>query len=77
MDQNVQRNIPAARTRGCGADTFVDVPDYTKMPFAMSDVALFAPGLTPVTADDLTDLLLAPTTARSSNPPSMPSPGAR
>jgi len=44
--------------------TFVDVPDFSGRPFVMSDIGVYAPGTAPATADDLTDVLLAPATAR-------------
>jgi hypothetical protein len=44
--------------------TFVDVPDFSGRPFVMSDISVYAPGPAPATADNLTDVLLAPATAR-------------
>jgi hypothetical protein len=44
--------------------TFVDVPDFTNMAYAMSDVSVFAPASRPAISANLADVLLAPPTAR-------------
>ena len=44
--------------------TFVDVPDYRRTPFALSDIQIYLPSASPAMAGELSDVLLAPVTAR-------------
>jgi VWFA-related protein len=44
--------------------TFVDIPNYAKLAFAVSDVGVYAPAGTPAAGDNLSDVLPAPASAR-------------
>jgi VWFA-related protein len=44
--------------------TFVDIPNYANLPFAVSDVAVYAPKGPPAAGDNLADVLRAPPSAR-------------
>ena len=54
----------AAVTTTGSVYTFVDIPDYRRATFALTDIDVFAPSGTPAMKDSLADLLLAPPTAR-------------
>jgi VWFA-related protein len=44
--------------------TYVTVPDYKRLPFTLTDIAVYAPVGTPVMKEGLADVLVAPSTAR-------------
>src|SRR5205823_5903388 len=56
-------NNPARHQSG-SVYTYVDVPDYANLAYAMSDIALFAPAGRTAMAETLEDVVLAPPTAR-------------